>query len=313
MIMEGAIDQIHLDFSPGSLLLLNAILGVLMFGVALDIEVDDFRRIVRDPRGPIIGLVGQFVLLPAATFAITMVIEPPPSVALGMILVAACPGGNLSNFMTYLARGNTALSVAMTATSTAAAVVMTPLNIAFWGSINPHTAPILRAIQLDPFEVFGLVLVILGIPLVLGMLVGAHFPRLVERVRQPVRIFGVVVFLAFVVIAINANREHFHVFLVPAFVMVILHNATALSLGYAAARLVRLPVADARAIAIEVGIQNSGLGLALIFDFFGGLGGMAIVAAFWGIWHIVSGLTVAYFWSSRQTAVTANETEPQPT
>lgn len=297
--MDGAIDQLHLNFSPGSLVSLNVILGLLMFGVALDIRVEDFRRILRDPRGPLIGLGAQFLLLPAATFLITLLIEPPPSVALGMMLVAACPGGNISNFLTYLARGNTALSVAMTATSTAVAVVMTPFNIAFWGGLNPHTATLLRAIQLDPLEVFALVLVILGVPLLLGMAVGARFPRLVERVRRPVGALGVLVFLAFVVLAIRANLEHFHFFLVPTFLMVVLHNATALSLGYAAARLARLPAYDARAISIEVGIQNSGLGLALIFDFFGGLGGMAIVAAFWGIWHMVSGLTLSWLWSSR--------------
>lgn len=305
--MEGAIDQIHLNFTPGSLISLNVILGVLMFGVALDIKLDDFRRIVRDPRGPLIGLGAQFLLLPAATFAITMLIQPPPSVALGMILVAACPGGNISNFLTYLSRGNTALSVAMTATSTAVAVVMTPFNLTFWGSLNPHTAKLLHQVQLDPMEVFVIVLVILGMPLVIGMLVGAHFPRLVERLRKPVRYFGVAVFLLFVVMAIRANLEHFHVFLLPAFLMVVLHNATALATGYFTARVLRLSEYDARAISIEVGIQNSGLGLALIFDFFTGLGGMAIVAAFWGIWHIVSGLSLSTFWSARPL-----EPEPKP-
>ena len=124
--MDPAVDQIRLSFDGGSLILLNVILGLLMLGVALDIRVADFVRIVRDPRGPLIGLVAQFLLLPAATFGLTLLLDPVPSVALGMILVAACPGGNISNFLAWLARGNAALSVGMTAISTAAAVVMTP-------------------------------------------------------------------------------------------------------------------------------------------------------------------------------------------
>lgn len=297
--MEPAVDQLHLNFSPGSLTILNVILGLLMFGVALDIRVDDFRRILRDPRGPVIGLVAQFFLLPAATFGLTMLLKPEPSIALGMILVAACPGGNLSNFMTWLARGNAALSVSMTAVSTAAAIFLTPFNIAFWGGMNPHTAVLLRQIHLDPWSVFTLVLLILGFPLGLGMVVGARWPGLVDKVRKPVRWAGIVIFLAFVVLAIRANASNFHLWLLPAFGLVVLHNASALTLGYATARGLRLPRFDARAISIEVGIQNSGLGLVLIFNFFGGLGGMAVVAAFWGIWHIVSGLTVSTFWSRR--------------
>ena len=113
--MEPGIDEIRLAFNPASLMILNVILGVLMFGVALDIKVADFRRIARDPRGPLVGLGAQFLLLPGLTFLLTLILDPPPSVALGMILVAACPGGNISNFMTYLARGNAALSVGMTA------------------------------------------------------------------------------------------------------------------------------------------------------------------------------------------------------
>ncbi len=301
--MHPDVNTLHLHFSPGSLLLLDGILGLLMFGIALDIKVDDFRRIVKDPRGPLIGLFAQFILLPAATFGLTMLLKPEPSIALGMILVAACPGGNISNFITYLARGNTALSVMMTAISTAAAVIMTPLNLTFWGRLNPHTAPLIKAIHLSPLDVFGVVFLILGIPLVVGMIVGAHYPGLVDKVRKPVRIFGIVVFVAFVLVAIHANSANFHAWLLPAFGLVVLHNASALTLGYFTARGLKLPRFDARAISIEVGIQNSGLGLALIFTFFGGLGGMAVVAAFWGIWHVVSGLTISSIWSRRPVPI----------
>ena len=158
-----AIDQIQLNFNPQGLLVINAAIGLMMLGVALDLKLDDFKRIVRAPKAPVIGLTAQFILLPAFTFLLTLLIRPHPSMALGMILVAACPGGNLSNIMTYLARGNSAISISMTAVSTVAAIIMTPLNLAVWGSLNPATAPILERVQLSPFDVFVTVFVILGI------------------------------------------------------------------------------------------------------------------------------------------------------
>lgn len=301
--MDAGIDQIHLAFNPASLMILNVILGVLMFGVALDIKVADFRRIARDPRGPLVGLGAQFFLLPALTFLLTLILDPPPTVALGMILVAACPGGNISNFITYLARGNTALSVGMTAISSAAAIVMTPLNIAFWGGLNPKTAAVLRTIAINPLEMFGLVLIILGIPLAAGMFIGTKYPGVTARVRKPLRIIGATIFVAFIVIGVKNNIEHFTGALTPVFAAIMLHNAMALSLGYGVARLMRLSAYDARAISIEVGIQNSGLGLVLIFNFFDGVGGMAVVAAGWGVWHIIAGLTLSRIWAWRPVPI----------
>jgi BASS family bile acid:Na+ symporter len=297
--MTGDVDQIRLAFSPSSLMALNVILGVLMFGVALDIRVGDFKRLGKDPRGPLVGLLAQFFLLPAATFGLTLALDPHPTVALGMILVAACPGGNISNFMTFLARGNAALSVGMTAVSSTAALFMTPFNIAFWGSLNPKTASLLKSIAIDRGEMFGMVLLILGLPLVCGMFIGHRFPQFTRTVRQPLRILGAAIFVAFVVIGVKNNAAHFSGALLPIFAAVILHNALSLSLGYGVARALRLSAYDARAICIEVGIQNSGLGLVLIFNFFDGVGGMAVVAAAWGIWHIVAGLTLARIWSAR--------------
>ncbi|WP_200907097.1 bile acid:sodium symporter family protein [Desulfatitalea tepidiphila] len=168
--MDAAmVDQISLNFSKSGLLGLNAVIGLMMYGMALDMKLEDFKRVVRSPKGPAIGLGAQFVLLPAFTFLLTLVLPVTPSMALGMMMVAACPGGNLSNLMTYLAGGNAALSVSMTAVSTAAAVVMTPLNLSIWGSLNPATEAILRKVSLDPMDVFQTIVLILGIPLVLGI------------------------------------------------------------------------------------------------------------------------------------------------
>ncbi len=300
----AAVDAIRLNFNAQGLAAINAVIGLMMFGMALDLSPEDFRRILRAPRAPAIGLLAQFILLPAFTYLLTRIIRPLPSMALGMILIGACPGGNLSNIMTYLACGNAAVSVSMTAVSTAAAVFMTPLNLSLWGSLNPATAPILRQVSLNPWDVFSTIFMILGLPLLLGMSAARLWPQRVARLRRPFRIFSVIVFLAVVALALAANWRIFLHVVGLVVVVVFLHNALALSLGYGAGRLARLPEADVRAVTIEVGIQNSALGLVLVFNFFDGLGGMAIIAAWWGIWHIVAGLTLSFFWS-RRTAVEA--------
>jgi BASS family bile acid:Na+ symporter len=301
----AAVDSIRLNFSQQSLISLNVVIGLMMFGMALDLKLDDFKRIVRSPKAPAIGLFAQFILLPAFTYLLTLVINPVPSMALGMILIGSCPGGNLSNIMTYLAKGNAAVSVSMTAVSTAAAIFMTPLNLSIWGGLNPATEPILRKVSLDPWDVFTTIFMILGVPLFLGITVSKFWPRLVEKVRSAFKLFSVVVFLGVVGLALSANWGIFLKVIGLVVVVVFIHNALALSLGYSAGRLARLPARDVRAVAIEVGIQNSALGLILIFDFFDGLGGMAIIAAWWGIWHIIAGLAVSFFWSRRPVAESA--------
>ena len=293
----------ELNFNETTLTLLNILIGLIMFGVALDIRLEDFRRVARDPRGPIIGLGAQFLLLPAFTFLLTRIINPAPSLALGMILVAACPGGNFSNFLAHHAKANAALSVSMTAVSTALAIIMTPLNLAFWGGLNEGTAAILTKVDLDPIDLLVTILLILGIPLVAGMWVTARYPALAERLRKPMKIFSLTAFGVFIVGALAANWQHFLDHVGAVAIAVFLHNGFAILLGYWTARSMRSPIYDARAIGIEVGIQNSALGLILIFSFFNGLGGMAIVAAWWGVWHLISGLTVSTWWSRRPVPV----------
>lgn len=294
-----ALDAIRLNFNQGGLVALNAVIGLMMFGMALDLKLDDFARIMRSPKAPAIGLITQFVLLPAFTFLLTLIINPAPSMALGMILIGSCPGGNFSNLMTYLAKGNAAVSVSMTAVSTAAAIFMTPLNLAVWGTLNPHTEPILRQVSLNPWDVFTTIFMILGIPMAAGIIASRLWPNLVKKVRKPFKTFSVVVFLGVLALAISANWGIFIKVIGLIVLIVLVHNAMALTLGYSAGRLARLPGRDLRAVTIEVGIQNAALGLILIFDFFDGLGGMAVIAAWWGIWHIIAGLTLAFFWSRR--------------
>ena len=297
------IDLVRLNFSPQSLWVLNFIIGLVMFGVALDLRVADFRAALATPKPVLIGLIGQFVLLPAFTFLLVLLIRPAPSIALGMMLVAACPGGNISNFLTHYAKGNAALSITMTAISTAVAIVMTPLNLSFWGGMNGQTNAILKVVALDPLEMLLAVFLLLGLPLAAGMSVAHRFPALAERARRPMKIFSLGVFGLFVAGALAANWQYFRAYVGFVVVAVFLHNALALATGYFAASVAGLAERDRRAVSIEVGIQNSALGLILIFNFFDGLGGMAIVTAWWGIWHIVSGLTVSTIWSRRPPTV----------
>ncbi len=294
------IDLVRLNFNPQSLWALNAIIGLVMFGVELDLKVEDFKAVLTMPKPVLIGMIGQFVLLPAFTFLLVLVIRPAPSIALGMMLVAACPGGNISNFLTHYARGNTALSITMTALSTAVAIVMTPLNLSLWGGLYPETAKILKEVALDPLEMLLAVFLLLGLPMAVGMWTGYKFPRFVERAHKPVKIFSLIVFGIFVLGALAANWRYFLDYVGFVVFAVFLHNGLALVTGYYAAKFSGLPERDRRAVSIEVGIQNSALGLILIFNYFDGLGGMAIVTAWWGIWHIISGLTVATIWSKRE-------------
>ncbi|MBF2720059.1 bile acid:sodium symporter family protein [Psychrobacter sp. NG254] len=284
-------------FEPRSLILLNLILALMMFGVSLSLRLEDFKRVVLSPIAPIAGLFAQFFLLPLATCLFTWALNVDPELALGMILVASCPGGSFSNIMTWLARGNVAVSVSMTAVSSLAAAILTPVNFAFYGWLNPHTREYLTKITIEPSSILILVLLVLALPLVLGMVTGRRLPDLVVRIQKPLRIFSLLVLMAFVAIAFSSNfalfLERFHSF----FWLVVGHNLLALSLGYGMGLMLKLPVADRRAVTLEVGIQNSGLGLVILFTFFPEAGGMMLITAFWGVWHLVSGLTLSQIWA----------------
>ena len=300
--MSGDIDTVLLNFSPGSLTLLNAILAIVMFSIALDLRPADFHALLRAPKPLVAGLLSQFVVLPVVTFLFILAVGPRPSIALGLILVAACPGGNISNFITHRAGGNTALSVSMTAIATVAAIVMTPFNIGLWGSLYAPTRKILQETAIDPVTVAVTVFLMLVLPLCLGILLNARKPDVAARIRRPMQMLSMVIFIAFIVIALAANWGFFLAYIGAVAALVIAHNALALGGGFATATLARVSPYDRRAITIETGIQNSGLGLILIFAFFHGLGGMAVVAAFWGIWHAVSGLGLAWLMARTEAA-----------
>lgn len=293
------LDEVQINFDSQGLWVLNCALAIVMFGVALGITTQDFKRLFAAPKLIFAGILSQFVLLPLVTFLVVILIKPQPSIAMGMFMVAACPGGNISNFMTHLARGNTALSVSLTAFSTVLALAMTPLNFEFYGNLYEPTSILLKAISIKPVELFKLVILILGLPLLMGMLIRSRFETFALKVSNLLKPLSIVVFAAIVVLAFLKNTDVFREYVHHVLWIGVLHNLIAFSLGFLVAKSFALSKPEIKTITLETGIQNSGLGLLLIFTFFNGLGGMAILAAFWGIWHIVSGLTLA-FWLSRK-------------
>jgi len=212
-------------------------------------------------------------------------------------MIAACPGGNISNFFSKMAKGNSALSVSLTAFATVICLLMTPLNLQFYSGLYEPTNEIIKTVQLDPIELFKLVLLILGIPIVLGMLLNHYFEKISKKIEVLLKPFSMIVFLALIVIAFYDNIDVFLNYIHLVAGLVIFHNIGAYCIGFYTAKIFGLKKRDRKTISMETGIQNGGLGLLLIFQFFDGLGGMALLAAFWSIWDIFSGMVLAIFWA----------------
>jgi bile acid:Na+ symporter, BASS family len=297
-----AIDQIRLNFNPHTLFALNIVLALVMLGVALDLKLSDFKEAFKAPKALAIGLFSHHVLFPAMTFLLILAIKPLPSIALGMLLVSSCPAGHISNFFTHRAGGNAALSVSISTLSTVGALFMMPINVAFWANQHAGMRAIMHDFSLDPVLMLADMAMLLGVPLALGLTISHRFPAFAAKALKPMRIFSLCVFSVFVIGALLANWKFFIEYGPSVMGVVLVHNAFALSCGYWLARLGGLPERDRRAVAFETGIQNSGLGLVLIFNFFSGLGGMAIVTAWWGIWHIFAGMFLSTWWMRRSIA-----------
>ena len=307
------LDALNVTMNGGSTLL-NIVLAFVMFGVALGIKPATFVDIVKNPKSIITGIVCQLVLLPALTLLLTMIFGHwiSPMIALGMILVSSCPGGNISNFITSLSRGNSELSVSLTAFNTAACVITTPLNFAFWGKMylnfaGNHGIGTLPELQIPLGEIFQSIFIIMGIPLVLGILCGQYLPKVAKVLKKPLQYLSIAVFIAMVVIIFTGNMDVFMACIKYIFLIVLLHNLLALGIGFGTSTLLKLPYKDRRTLTIETGIQNSGLGLILLLNpnifpdtgAWANNGGMLVITAWWGVWHIISGLTLAFTWRIR--------------
>lgn len=293
------IETIQIHFDPGSLQLMNVALGLIMFGIALEIRLSHFKLLWQSPKPILAGVLSQYVVLQLLTFLLVYWLKPEMNIALGMFLVAACPGGNVSNFMSHLAKGNSALSVSLTALSSVGAVFMTPLLFSGFSSLYFELSASSKVLEVSFFEMFKVVVFILAIPLLLGMTFAHLYPGRAQKLSKGFKLGSMVFFVTLVGVMIAQNRAAFQFSVLSLFGMVVLHNALALTSGYGVGTLFKLKTAERRTLAIETGIQNSGLGLLLIFTFFDQNQAMAVVAALWGIWHLVSGLGLAFYWSKQ--------------
>ena len=283
--------EIHYDASQQWVLSLT--LALMVLGLALDIRPRDFLNVAKTPKAPMIGLFAQFLLLPAFTCLLTLILDLPSGIELGMILVAACPGGALSNFITHLSGGNTALSISITAISSAVAVVLLPVNFVFWASLNPVANQLLLDINVSAADILASLILVLALPLILGFLIQYYAPKVAQALHGVLKYLSLIALFVFIFIAIYRNQEHFVEHFSMLFFVVLAHNALALSIGYLFSTATKLNSADKKAVTLEVGMQNSSLAIAIVFTQFDGQYAMALISAFWGTWHIVSGLIFA--------------------
>jgi BASS family bile acid:Na+ symporter len=270
-----------------------------MFGVALSIKVEHFIQLRHQKKALLTGILSQYVLLPSFTILLILIWAPPSGMALGMILVAACPGGNASNFFSLLARGNVALSVTLTALTSVTAFFMTPTSFLFWSSTIPSLRESIQAIEISFLDLFVNMSGILLLPLLLGMACAHYYPQLTKKISKPTRILSMVILVFFVLIAFWNNISVFVERIYSVFWLVMFHNGSVMLGAYGFSRLLKNSESVNRSVAIETAIQNSGLGLVLIFTFFEGNADMALVAAWWAIWHLISGFSFAYLIQKR--------------
>lgn len=300
-------DNAELNFTDGGLFVLNIAIAFIMFGVALKITPSSLKNLVLRPRATIVGVLSQFVVLPAITFVMVMVMSKlgmiTTGVGMGLILVASCPGGNVSNFISSYSNGNAALSVGLTAIATIGAIVLTPLNFALYGGWFAANSDLLQPISIDPWVMFKTVILLLGVPIAIGIGFAAKFPATTAKILKPIQTLSVVFFVGMVAMILSNNFDHFMMFIGAIIIIVFIHNLIALCSGYLMGSISKLDKTDRRTIAIETGIQNSGLALVLIFTsgVFDDLqvGGMAVISAWWGVWHILAGLGIATYWKRK--------------
>ena len=297
------LDGLQVTLNAGGMNTINIVLAFVMFGVALGIKPKMFVEVFRKPKSVILGMCCQLVLLPLLTFLLAIALGPRISwsMALGMILVASCPGGNISNFMSSLSKANVELSVSLTAISTALCILMTPFNFWLYGNLYLDIASVkadVPQLVIPLWDVFKTIFILLGIPLTLGILTSHYLPKVADKLKKPLQWLSIVFFLAMVVLSFWGNRESFLACIKYIFLIVFVHNLLALTIGFSVGSAFKLPFRDRRTLTIETGIQNSGLGLVLLLgtNIFSNLpphGGMLVITAWWGVWHIVSGLTVS--------------------
>ncbi|KHN68210.1 sodium transporter [Acinetobacter calcoaceticus] len=267
------------------------ILGIIMLGMGMTMTVDDFKGVLQSPKAVLIGVVAQFVVMPGLAYVLCKLFNLPPEIAVGVILVGCCPGGTASNVITYMAKGNVALSVACTSVSTLLAPVLTPAIFYLLAS---------QWLKIDAASMFISILQVVLLPIVIGLILRTWLKRQVESYIQVMPLVSVIAIVAIVAAIIGGSKAAILQSGLLILAVVILHNGLGYLLGFTAARFFKLPYADSKAIAVEVGMQNSGLGVALAAVHFAASPITAVPSAIFSLWHNISGPALATYWASRK-------------
>lgn len=266
------------------------LLGIIMFGMGITLTVGDFKEVVRKPIAVIIGVIAQFVVMPSLAYLLAVIFKLPPDIAVGVILVGSCPGGTSSNVMTYLARGNTALSVACTSVSTLLAPILTPAIFYILAS---------QWLDISASAMFISVLKMVLFPIVLGLIVRSLFKKQVTQAIQVLPLVSIFAIIMIVTAVVSASQGRIIESGLLIIGIVVLHNGLGYLIGYWVGKLFKLSYEDNKAIAIEVGMQNSGLGAALAAIHFSASPLTAVPSAIFSVWHNISGSLLASYWSNK--------------
>lgn len=272
------------------------LLGIVMFGMGLTLSPGDFNEVFKRPKEVALGVGAQFVIMPLVAFALVTILPVPPVVAVGIILVGSCPGGTASNVMTYLAKGDTALSVAITAVSTLLAPVVTPALMLLFAS---------QWLPVSAGDLFMSIVKIVLVPIILGLVVKYFFGQKIEAGVKALPLVSVVAIVAIVAAVVGVNQENIAETGVLIFTLVMLHNLFGFLFGYLAGKLFNVGAAQKRAISIEVGMQNSGLGASLAALHFNPVA--AVPGAIFSVWHNLSGPLMATIFRRQQEKELANQ------
>lgn len=274
---------------------ITILLGVVMFGMGLTLKASDFKLVFTNPIPVLIGLIAQFSIMPTIAFIIAYLLQLPPELAAGLVLLGSVPGGTSSNVMVFLAKGNVPLSITMTSVSTLMAPIMTPfLLLIFAGQWLP----------VDPIAMFTSIIQVIIIPIILGLLVSKFLPAVTKKSESVLPLISIVAITIIVSAIVANNKENIATAGILVFVAVLLHNAFGLLLGYYAAKALKLSPQDQRAISIEVGMQNSGLGVALASAYFTPLA--ALPSAFASAWQVITGTFLASYWAKNEVPADAD-------
>lgn len=282
-------------FSPKTLSFIktgyvNYLLMIVMFGMGLTLKFDDFKVVFTRPKDIIIGFIAQFTIMPLLAFLLSTIFALPAELAVGVILVGTCPGGTSSNVMTYLAKGDVALSVGMTCISTVFAPLMTPLLTLLYAG---------QKVDVNAVAMFISIIQVVIIPIALGFIINRYFQKFTEKAKDALPLISVLAIVAIVAAVVSANSKRLMTVGVLVVVVVILHNLLGYTLGYVLGKILKMTTPKCRALSIEVGMQNSGLATSLAATHFASMPLATVPGAIFSVWHNISGSIVANIMASR--------------